>query len=142
MLNSFVLFNFCACKVVVWSPWGGVWGTITWQLSPRRWWGTVFPEVGNDMGGGYILRMCCKSCISWNFSIFFIIYMTYRKKKCFAVFTFTAKKKLHTLTFFWYTSYIFQQTDASQNVIWTQQLGGSTLVCTKCITPARELCGR
>ena len=43
MLNSFVLCcNFCACKcectVGVWSPRGG--------------WGTVFPGVGNDKGGG------------------------------------------------------------------------------------------
>ena len=29
----------------------------------------------------YILRMYCKNCISFNFPIFFIIYMTYRKKK-------------------------------------------------------------
>ena len=29
----------------------------------------------------YILRMYCKGCISFNFSIFFIIYMTYHKKK-------------------------------------------------------------
>ena len=29
----------------------------------------------------YILRMCGKGCISFNFSIFFIIYTTYRKKK-------------------------------------------------------------
>ena len=29
----------------------------------------------------YILRMYCKGCISFNFSIFFIIYMTYRKNK-------------------------------------------------------------
>ena len=29
----------------------------------------------------YILRMYCKSCISFNFSFFFIIYTTYRKKK-------------------------------------------------------------
>ena len=34
-------------------PCGG-WGTVTWQPSPRGWWGTVFPGVGNDMGGeGY-----------------------------------------------------------------------------------------
>ena len=47
--------NFCACKcactVVVRSPRGG-WGTVTWQPSPRGWWGTVFPEVGNEKGGG------------------------------------------------------------------------------------------
>ena len=29
----------------------------------------------------YILRMYCKGCMSFNFSIFFIIYTTYRKKK-------------------------------------------------------------
>ena len=28
------------------------WGTVTWQLSPRGWWGSVFPGVGNDKGGG------------------------------------------------------------------------------------------
>ena len=32
-------------------PRGG-WGTVTWQLSPRRWWGTVFPGVGNEKRGG------------------------------------------------------------------------------------------
>ena len=29
----------------------------------------------------YILRMYCKGCISFNFSIFFIIYATYRKNE-------------------------------------------------------------
>ena len=45
----------------------------------------------------YILHMDCKSCISLSFSIFFIIYTTYRKKKLHA---FTAKKTFHDLTFF------------------------------------------
>ena len=31
-------------------PGGG--GTVTWQPSPRGWWGTVFPGVGNDKRGG------------------------------------------------------------------------------------------
>ena len=62
----------------------------------------------------YILRMYCKGCISFNFSIFFMIYTTYRKKKITRPYrkrkfifynshdllrkrlhTFTAKKKLH-----------------------------------------------
>ena len=56
MLSAFILCcNFCACKcactVVVRSPTEG-WGTVTWQPSPRGWWGTVFPGVGNDKGGG------------------------------------------------------------------------------------------
>ena len=38
--------------MVVRSP-RGEWGTVTWQPSPRRWWGTVFPGVGNNKGGGY-----------------------------------------------------------------------------------------
>ena len=29
--------------------WGG---TVTWQLSPRGWWGTVFPGMGQDKIGG------------------------------------------------------------------------------------------
>ena len=37
----------------------------------------------------YMLRMYCKGCIFFNFSIFFIIYTTYRKKKLHAL---TAKK--------------------------------------------------
>ena len=42
------------------SPRGG-WGTVTWQPSPRRWWGTVFPGVGNDKGGGgYRANKCEK----------------------------------------------------------------------------------
>ena len=45
----------------------------------------------------YILRMYCKGCISFNFSIFFIIYTTYRKKKLHA---FTAKKNYTTRRFF------------------------------------------
>ena len=32
-------------------PQGGR-GTVTWQPSPRGWWGTVFPGVGQDKGGG------------------------------------------------------------------------------------------
>ena len=67
----------------------------------------------------YILRMYC-SCISFNFSFFFSnlhdlpqkkIARIYRKKKLqlfFLSFTrLTAKKKLHDLTMFLYTSYIF-----------------------------------
>ena len=34
-------------------PRGG-WGTVTWQPSPRGWWGNVFPGVGNDKGGNRI----------------------------------------------------------------------------------------
>ena len=30
-------------------PQGG-WGTVTWQPSPRGWWGDVFPVVGKDKG--------------------------------------------------------------------------------------------
>ena len=46
----------------------------------------------------YILRMYCKSCISFNFSIFLRrIYTTYRKKKLHA---FTAKKILRLDVFF------------------------------------------
>ena len=49
MLNSFVL-----CCMCVYSgsavPQGG-WGTVTWQPSPRGWWG-----VGKEEGG----RVCCK----------------------------------------------------------------------------------
>ena len=37
----------------------------------------------------YILRMYCKGCISFKFSIFLIIYTTYRKKELHAL---TAKK--------------------------------------------------
>ena len=58
----------------------------------------------------YILRMYCKGCISFNFSIFFIIYTTYRKKKLhaltakkifqffFIIYTTYRKKKLHVFT--------------------------------------------
>ena len=34
------------------GPPGGGWGTVTWQSSPRGWWGTVFPGVGNNIGVG------------------------------------------------------------------------------------------
>ena len=77
----------------------------------------------------YILRMYCKVCISFNFSILFIIYTTYRKKKItrpyrknkkiqffFLIHTtyrkkkttrIYRKKKLHDWTIFLYTTYIF-----------------------------------
>ena len=71
----------------------------------------------------YILRMYCKGWISFNFSIFLIIYTTYRKKKItrltakikkFSFFhnshAFTAKKKLHDYPVFLYTTYIFHCT--------------------------------
>ena len=48
----------------------------------------------------YTLRMYCKGCISFNFSIFFIIYTTYRKKNLHAL---TAKKK--SIFFIIYTTY-------------------------------------
>ena len=32
-------------------------GTVTWQPSPRGWWGTVFPGVGNHKGGGGTVAM-------------------------------------------------------------------------------------
>ena len=58
MLNSFVLScNFCACKC---DPRRGGWGTVTWQPSPRGWWGTVFLGVGKDKGGeGINLGLLC-----------------------------------------------------------------------------------
>ena len=77
----------------------------------------------------YILRMYCKGCISFNFSIFFKVYMTYRTKKNFHALTakrnnsiffynlhdlpqkkitrIYRKKKLHDWTIFSYTTYIF-----------------------------------
>ena len=80
----------------------------------------------------YILRMYCKGWISFNFSIFFIIYTTYSKKKknyttyskkkkiqfFFIIHTtyskkkkitriYSKKKKLHDYTVFLYTTYIF-----------------------------------
>ena len=51
----------------------------------------------------YILHIYCKGWISFNFSIFFIIYTIYRKKKLHAF----TEKKLHDLTIFSYTTYIF-----------------------------------
>ena len=56
----------------------------------------------------YILRMYCKGCISFNFSIFFIIYTTYRKKK---ITRLTAKMKKFI---FFYNSH-----DLQQNKIYT-----------------------
>ena len=68
-----------------------------------------------------ILLMYCKNCISFNFSILFVIYTIYRKKNLHAL---TAKKnsffynlhdlpqkkdKLHESTIFLYTRYIFYQ---------------------------------
>ena len=35
---------------------GGGWGNVTWQPSPMGWWGSVFPGVGNDKGGGGTLN--------------------------------------------------------------------------------------
>ena len=77
----------------------------------------------------YILRMYCKGWISFNFSIFFIIYPTYSKKKKLhdlpqklknSIFFYNShvlqqkkitriysKKKLHDYTVFLYTTYIF-----------------------------------
>ena len=58
MLNSFVsCCKFCACKcactVVVRSPrGGGGGGPSLGDRPPGGWWGTVFPGVGNDKGGG------------------------------------------------------------------------------------------
>ena len=58
----------------------------------------------------YILRMYCRGCISFNFSVFFIIYTTYRNKKLhaltakiknanfFIIHTTYRKKKLHAFT--------------------------------------------
>ena len=48
----------------------------------------------------YILRMYCKGCISFSFSIFFIIYMTYRKKKNYT--TYRKNKKIQN---FFYNSH-------------------------------------
>ena len=45
----------------------------------------------------YMLRMYCKGCISFNFSIFFIIYTTYRKKKIAHIYR---KKNYTTRRFF------------------------------------------
>ena len=54
------LFSWCQCCCLVPPPpplsfpRGGL-GTVTWQPSPRGWWGTVFPGVGKDEGrGGYL----------------------------------------------------------------------------------------
>ena len=79
----------------------------------------------------YILRMYCKGWISFNFSIFFIIYTTYSKKKNYTTYSkkkkiqfffiihttyskkkkitriYSKKKKLHDYTVFLYTTYIF-----------------------------------
>ena len=52
----------------------------------------------------YILRMYCKGWISFNFSIFFIIYTTYSKKK--KITRLTAKKKN---SIFFYNSHDLQQ---------------------------------
>ena len=81
----------------------------------------------------YILRMYCKGWISFNFSIFFIIYTTYSKKKKLhdlpqklknSIFFYNShdlqqkkkitriysiKKKLHDYTVFLYTTYIFHR---------------------------------
>ena len=52
----------------------------------------------------YILRMYCKSCISFNFKFFFLIYTTCREKKI----THLPPKKVTPLDdFFWYTTHIF-----------------------------------
>ena len=86
----------------------------------------------------YILRMYCKGWISFNFSIFFIIYTTYSKKKKLhdlpqklknSIFFYNShnlqqkkknythlqhKKKLHDYTVFLYTTYIFH-TDTTRH---------------------------
>ena len=31
-------------------------GPVTWQPSPRGWWGTIFPGVGQDKGGGIWIK--------------------------------------------------------------------------------------
>ena len=57
----------------------------------------VFFTLFGCWGGG----MYCKGCISFNFSIFFIIYTIYRKKKIHAL---TAKKN-NSIFFIIYTTY-------------------------------------
>ena len=51
----------------------------------------------------YILRMYCKSCISFNFSVLLIIYTTYCKKKLHAF----TENEIIGLTIFLFTSYSF-----------------------------------
>ena len=53
-----------ACTVVVRFLRGGL-GTVTWQPSPRGWWGTVFPGWGRTRGVG---GTQCKTthCMPWN----------------------------------------------------------------------------
>ena len=50
-----------ACTVVVRSPRGGV-GDRHFVTVPQGWWGTVFPGVGNDKGGGYINTLQHNPC--------------------------------------------------------------------------------
>ena len=55
----------------------------------------------------YFVRLYCKSCMfffSFNFSIFSIFYTTYHGKKITHIYR---EKKLHDLTIFLYTKYIF-----------------------------------
>ena len=68
------------------------------------WHGLGVPSLRSLWGAEpqlYILLMCWKNCISFNFSIFVIIYTTYRKKKLHA---FTAKK-FHFFSKIVYTTY-------------------------------------
>ena len=95
---------------------------------PRAWTLAVIYMRNRQL---YILRMYCKGWISFNFSIFFIIYTTYSKKKKLhdlpqklknSIFFYNShdlqqkkkitriysiKKKLHDYTVFLYTTYIF-----------------------------------
>ena len=61
MPNSFILCcNFCACKSAC---------TVVVR-SPREWWGTVFPGVGNDKvrGGVQIYNNQLLTCVDYSTS--------------------------------------------------------------------------
>ena len=62
--------------------------------------------------------MCCKGCISFNFSILVIIYTTYRKKN----YTHLLPKRLKI---FLYTTYIFHlnfRAEDRENTFWNTEL--------------------
>ena len=59
------MLQFLCLQVCVYGgsavPQEGV-GSVTWRPSPRGWWGTVFPGVGNDKGGGGLILGFCALC--------------------------------------------------------------------------------
>ena len=73
----------------------------------------------------YILRMYCTGCISFNFSIFFIIYTTYRKKK---LHTLTAKKEIQ---FLFYNSHDLPQKKNYTHLLQKKNYTARRFFCTQ-----------